>query len=110
MVTVRIVSNDPEAADAGSAVTVQIRDTSLADIAHPVVAETIARFPEDPNVPFEVALEPPPKHDPGHHYSVWVHCDRSGDGNIGAGDLITTVSFPVDLNKDDTLEITLTRV
>jgi uncharacterized lipoprotein YbaY len=110
MVTVRIVSNHPEAADAGSAVTVQIRDTSLADIAHPVVAETIVRFPEDANAPFEVTLEPPSRHAIDHRYNVWVHCDRSGDGNIGAGDLITTQSFPIDLNKDDTLEITLTRV
>ena len=110
MLTVRIVSHDPEAADAGCTVAVQIRDTSVADVAHPVVAQTITRFPEDPNGSFEVMLELPVEHDYRHHYSVWVHCDHSGDGTIDAGDLITTQSFPVDLDRDDSVEVILTRV
>ncbi len=110
MLTVRIILPDPEAEDVGCTVVVQIRDTSLADVVHPVVAQTITRFPEDPNGDFDVTLELPVEHDSANHYSVWVHCDHSDDGTIDTGDLITTQSFPVDLDRDDSVEVILTRV
>lgn len=109
MMKVRIISPNLSPDDAECAVTVQIRDTSLADTLHPVVAEAHARFPENPQVPFDVDLSVPTDRPHGRHYSVWVHCDHSGDGSIGTGDLITTQSFPVDLDSH-AVEVTLTRV
>ncbi|MEN8238947.1 MAG: YbaY family lipoprotein [Actinomycetota bacterium] len=110
MMRIRIVSPDSRPEDAGCSVTVQVRDTSLADVVHPVVAEARALFPDDVGVPFDVMIELPTERTHGHHYGVWAHLDHTGDGAIGAGDLITTQSFPVDLSRDDFVEIRLSRV
>lgn len=96
--------------DAGSDVTVQIRDTSRADIAHPVIAEAHAPFPDGVPPYFDVELDTEdgePRH-PG--YSAWVHCDHTGDGAIGDGDLITTQMFSVPLDSEQPIVVTLTRV
>jgi hypothetical protein len=109
MIIVRIVPPDVRMDDPGCAVTVQLRDTSLADVAHPVVAEARSTFPSAGNVPFDVTLEPDESLPPGR-YSLWVHCAHGSEAGIGAGDLITTESFPVDPADGGVVEVRLTRV
>ena len=109
MITVHIVPPDVRPDDPGCTVTVQIRDTSVADIVHPVVAEARSTFPAADAVPFDVTLVPEGL-SAGRRYDLWVHCAHGEDGGIGPGDLITTQSFPVDPTRGGVIEVRLTRV
>ncbi|HEX8851055.1 MAG TPA: YbaY family lipoprotein [Gemmatimonadaceae bacterium] len=76
---------------------VQVEDVSRADAPSLVVAElrrSGVRLSPGDEVPFEVDV-PAGVIDPKHHYSVRVHVDASGSGNMSRGDLITTQSYPV---------------
>lgn len=108
-VTVRIRTPEIEPSDIGCRLVVQLRDTSLEDIVHPVVAETTTEFPEAPDG-FDVELEVPESVLRQGRHTVWVHCDHTGDGRVGAGDLITTQAFHVDPDSSEPVEVTLSRV
>jgi uncharacterized lipoprotein YbaY len=73
-----------------------INDVSLADEAATTVAHADVVVPagQDLAGPFELVADLAP----GHHFAVTVHVDRSGDGQLAPGDLITTqrVQVPAD--------------
>ncbi len=107
--TVSIKPPDSEPSDVGCRLVVQLRDTSLQDIVHPVVAETTTEIPKTQGA-FEVNLDVPEGVLERGRHTVWVHADHTGDGRIGAGDLITTQAFVVDPESSEPLEVTLSRV
>jgi hypothetical protein len=98
--------------DQGSAVRIAVRDTTQADALHPTVAEASGTVPVDADdVKVDVNLPDQPL-DPRRRYSVWAHVDHSGNGQLGAGDLITTQDVqvgPEDVGASP-VEVPLTRI
>jgi uncharacterized lipoprotein YbaY len=87
----------PSAPAATGDVVVQVEDVSRADAPSRVVGEMRKRHVQlgpHAEVPFEVEI-PPDALDPGGDYSVRVHVDMSGSGQVDKGDLITMQSYPV---------------
>jgi hypothetical protein len=76
---------------AGAAVIVQVRDTSLQDVAATTLAEGRG-IVASAGVLASVDLEL--EDGPGER-TIWAHVDVDGDGRVGPGDLITMESFPV---------------
>jgi len=78
-------------------VIVQVEDVSRADAPSSVVGEQrregVELHPGDV-IPFEVEVDAGAL-DEGARYSVRVHIDVAGSGEVDAGDLISTQSYPV---------------
>lgn len=77
---------------AGAAVIVQVRDTSLEDVAATTLAEGRGTVAPSAAVLASVNLEL--EEGPGRR-TLWAHVNVDGDGSVGPGDLITMESFPV---------------
>lgn len=109
---VRLRLPDPRPEDRGSTVRLVLRDTSMADALHPAVAEATAVLdPADDHA--DLVLDVPDGAlDPRGRFSLWVHVDRAGGGELRAGDLITTQNVPVTVDDLDgaPLAIPLTRI
>ena len=86
----------PQPIPAGGVVRVLVEDTSRADAAAIVVAEEVEpltrRLTGGERLAFRLTV---PEVDDRAHYSVRVHVDRSGSGEVSAGDRITTRACPV---------------
>lgn len=77
--------------------TVVVEDVSRADALARVVAEQRQHqvpLAGDQEVPFAVEV-PAERVDPQARYSLRVHADMSGSGDLTDGDYISTQSFPV---------------
>lgn len=81
---------------AGATLHVLVEDTSRADAAAPVVAEVVQPLdrPMAVGERLDVAVTVP-RVEERTHYNVRVHLDRSGSGDVTAGDAITTRAYPV---------------
>lgn len=77
----------------GTPVTVQVRDTSLEDVAAITLAEGRGVVEPSAAVLASVALEV--AEGPARR-TLWAHVDLDGDGLVSPGDLITMESFPVE--------------
>ncbi len=84
---------------------VRVIDARWADAPHHLVAEREIDPPagsEDVgSVPFRISVNLPRA---GPHCLVTAHVDLNGDGQVGAGDLITMESYPI-VTTGDTFEI-----
>jgi putative lipoprotein len=83
----------PEAAE----LIVAVEDVSRADAPAIVVGEMRrrgVRLSPGATLPFEVAV-PDDRIDRRRSYSVRVHIDVAGSGEVDKGDLVTTQSYPV---------------
>lgn len=92
--TVDVVS-DPAGAPgppAGAVVIVQVRDTSLQDVAATTLAEGRGTVAPSAAVLASVDLE---LEEGTGRRTLWAHVDVDGDGRVSPGDLITMESFPV---------------
>lgn len=81
---------------AGGTVRVRVEDTSRADAATTVIADLVeplsGPLTAGAQRTFTVAV---PDVDARARYNVRVHVDVSGSGEVSAGDLVTTQSYPV---------------
>jgi uncharacterized lipoprotein YbaY len=75
---------------------VLLEEVSLADAPAVIVGRQVQEHTALPGggaaLPFEVHAPPP---DPRASYSVRVHVDLDGDGEIGPGDYVSTAGYPV---------------
>ena len=72
---------------------VRVEQVSLADAPAEIVAQSVlhdVRLTEPHRIDLEV-----PQPDPRQRYAVRVHVDTTGSGEVGAGDYVTTRSYPV---------------
>ena len=78
-----------------AAVRVQVLDVSLADAPSSVAGEVVLHHvsipPGGSSLEFSVPVEP----QEAASYTVWVHVDVQGDGQLRPGDLVSTGSHPV---------------
>jgi putative lipoprotein len=78
-------------------VVIQVEDVSRADAPSVVVAEQrlhgVSLRPGE-TLPFAVEV-PGDRVDPQSHYSVRIHVDVSGSGDVESGDFVSTQSYPV---------------
>jgi uncharacterized lipoprotein YbaY len=78
-------------------VVIQVEDVSRADAPSVVVAEQrlhgVSLRPGK-TLPFAVDV-PGDRVDPRSHYSVRIHVDVSGSGDVEPGDFVSTRSYPV---------------
>ena len=97
----------------GATAYVRLEDVTAADAPAVVVAEEVLRDvafdPEaDDNVTFVLEGGAP---DPRASYSVRVHVDLDGDGEVSRGDFISTESYPVlTYGYPDRVSVTVRRV
>jgi hypothetical protein len=85
-------------------VRVGVEDVRRADAAAPQIAmETFSLPATDERLvgPFELTAVLPP----GGDYAVRVHVDRSGDGAIVPGDLVSVARHPVTAERATDLEV-----
>jgi uncharacterized lipoprotein YbaY len=100
-------------AEKARAVVVQVEDVSRMDAPSEVLAQQ--RFEnvdleEGGELPFEVQV-PADLVDQRRRYSMRVHVDVNGTGNVTKGDYVSTASYPVlTEGDDDFLVITARRV
>lgn len=76
---------------------VRVEDVSRMDAPSLLVASQTLRdvpMPPPPGEPVSFAILVP-SYDPRLSYSVRVHVDRDGDGQVSVGDLVSTFSHPV---------------
>lgn len=85
---------DDGAPFAGSVVHVVLRDTSEADALHPLVAETTGTVEDGLGGKLVLDLADDALSE-RRRYSLFAHVDRTGDGSIHPGDLITTEDIQV---------------
>ena len=87
-----------ERPDEAATLTVVVEDVSRADVLASPVAEHrqhhVPLTPAESGVPFHVDV-PADLIDPASRYSLRVHVDVSGTGDITDGDYISTQSLPV---------------
>jgi putative lipoprotein len=78
-------------------VVIQVEDVSRADAPSVVVAEQrLHGVRLRPGEALAFAVEVPSERvDPQSHYSVRVHVDVSGSGDVERGDFVSTRSYPV---------------
>lgn len=78
-------------------VIVQVEDVSRADAASIVVGEKRQKhvsLDDGVVIPFTIEI-PAPLIDERHSYSVRVHIDMSGSGQVRVGDMVSTQTYPV---------------
>jgi putative lipoprotein len=83
---------------------VEVRDVSLADAPSTVVGaqvQTDVQLSPGGRVPFSVNV---PELDPSASYGLRVHIDRSGNGTLESGDLISSQAVPVRTESTEGLE------
>jgi hypothetical protein len=83
---------------------VSVEDVRRADAAAPQLASEAFQLPAtDERVlgPFELSASLPP----GGDYAVRVHVDRSGDGTIVPGDLVSVAKHPVPAEHTAEVEV-----
>lgn len=94
LVTGRAVLREP--VEGGSTLHIYVEDVSRADAASVRAAALelplAASLPAGAEVPFELRVE---GLDPDARYEVRAHLDRSGNGEIESGDLVSVESHPV---------------
>jgi putative lipoprotein len=95
ILSVAVVFAEPIPAGGGT-VRVVLEDTTRADAAATVVAQSVEPLTRPlaagGRLPFRLTV---PELDEHARYNVRVHVDRSGSGEISAGDRITTRAYPV---------------
>lgn len=91
-----IVFEEDVTLPAGATAEVRVEEVSRADAAATVIAREVVRDlgagGERRAVPFSIhgaAL------DPRRRYTVRAHVDVDGDGEVGVGDFVSTVSYPI---------------
>jgi putative lipoprotein len=91
-----VVVPEGQPGEVAACVLVQVEDVSRMDAPSVVVGEQrVESVPLDGRVvPFDVDV-PTEAIDDRSSYSVRVHVDVSGSGEVESGDLITTQSYPV---------------
>ncbi|MEJ7810619.1 MAG: YbaY family lipoprotein [Gemmatimonadaceae bacterium] len=101
MVQVEIVlPAGARATAAGARVIVRVEDVTRADAAARVAGEVVAEWPRTARrgratgAPLQVTV-PVRVADERADYSVRVHADADGDGEVSAGDYVSTESYPV---------------
>lgn len=80
---------------------VRLQETSRADAQATTVAEQVINnvniVPEGPPIPFTLPMPP----NENGRYVVRVHADVAGDGKVSQGDYVSTQSYPVDMNAEE---------
>src|SRR5882672_12779475 len=79
---------------------VRLQATSRADAPATTVAEQVINHvnivPEGPPIPFTLPMPP----NENGRFVVRVHADVAGDGKVSQGDYVSTQSYPVDMNAE----------
>lgn len=93
----KITFEDETPSFTGATIYVRLEDITEADAASKTIADYVQRDvafdPENSGeLSFSIAGDPP---DPRASYSVRVHIDLDGDGEVSNGDFISTQSYPV---------------
>ena len=108
--TVLLSEAAPEAP--GAVARIFVEEVSRADAAATIVARleipgAVLRAAGG-TLPFSLAVE---RIDPAKRYAVRIHIDADGDGRIGAGDHVSTESYPVITQGADThVEVRVGRI
>lgn len=106
-VIVEVSVSGPERPPAGAPITVEVRDTSLADA--PSETLSAARGVVRESGPLAV-VELEVADLPTHGATVWAHVDVDEDGRVSRGDYLTTASHPVAGGAEVTLPVTVRRI
>lgn len=103
ILVVEVVLDGLDRPPVGSPTHIQVRDTSLADVEAPLVAETSAKVAGRHSSWLATAeIEIPGQSlEPRAHYTVFAHVDVDKDGAMSSGDFITTQSYPIKLTGSD---------
>lgn len=107
-VLVEVIADGPERPPRGAPISVEIRDTGLADAPSVLVgrAEGLVRKDEGDSLDtVEVQVTTLPR-----HATAWAHVDLDGDGRVGRGDFITMQSFPVPAEREPRVRVGVRRV
>lgn len=92
----------------GSSVTVEVRDTSLADAPAIVLRRVTVDVPKagrtmKVTVPITLATVP-------DGTTVWAHVDADRDGRVSKGDYVSVESYPVTLASVQSLTVRVKKV
>jgi hypothetical protein len=107
-IEVNITSSSGEAFPPGSPLNVEIRDTSMQDVAAIVLKQVRARVPTANHttavqVTLEVDTVP-------EGTTVWAHIDVDRDGRVSKGDFVTVESYPIISALTQSLSIRVKRI
>lgn len=103
-----ILRRDGQPLPPGSAVRIEVRDTSLADAASVVVARMELIVPQSgttSSLPVSIDVDHVPD-----GATVWVHLSDRPSARVNRGDFLTTESYPVTNAGDQRLTVRLSRV
>ena len=108
LIKVNIVSSSGEAFPPGSPLKVELRDTSMQDVAAIVVKQVHASVPKadrttEVPVTLEVATVP-------DGTTLWALVDVDRDGRVNKGDFVTVESYPITLAPTQSLTVRVKKV
>lgn len=107
-ILVRISTADEGRPPAGTAIDVQVRDTTFEDAPAEIIARSQGLVRDDPGTWLDtVEVEIPFLPDSS---IVWVHVDVDRDGRVSVGDFITMVSYPVPSDSGTEVSVVVRRV
>ena len=108
LIEVNIVSFSGEVFPPRSPVEVELRDTSMQDVAAVVVKQVHASVPKaDRTTAVPVTLEVATVPD---GTTLWAHIDADRDGRVSKGDFVTVESYPITLAPTQSLTVRVKKV
>lgn len=108
VVIIEVSASAPDRPPPGAPLTVQLRDTSLADGPASVVAEISTRVRGELGTwldTVELAVDADPA-----DCTVWAHADVDEDGRVSEEDYVTMASFPVPSGDEVRVAVEVRRV
>ena len=108
LIEVNIIGFSGEAFPPGSPLKVEIRDTSLQDVAATVLKQVRANVPRADRVtavPVRLQVDRVPD-----AATLWAHIDVDGDGRVSKGDFVTVQSYPITFAPTQSLTVRVKRV
>ena len=108
LIEVNITSSSGEAFPPGSPLKVELRDTSMQDVAAIVVKQVHTSVPKaDRTTSVPVTLEVATVPD---GTTLWAHIDVDRDGRVSKGDFVTVESYPVTRAPAQSLTVRVKKV
>jgi hypothetical protein len=108
LIEVNITSFSGEVFPPGTPLKVEVRDTSMQDVAAIALKQVHARVPKANHttairVTLDVDRVP-------EGATVWAHLDVDGDGRVSKGDFVTVESYPITSALAQSLSVRIKRV
>jgi hypothetical protein len=108
IIVVRVSAPNPVRPVVGSPIYVEARDTTFEDGPAPTIARAVGAVRDgttDLLDVIELRVDSLPDSS-----IVWVHVDSDRDGHVSPGDYLTTISYPISVDTQPEMDVSVRRI